>query len=145
MANQETNVRLEKDMMRPFIEKEGKQVADMLAEARLKYGARYNKRNGYEMMYIKFGDPRYTPDKFYDEYVLIIAKKSQLPSSVRQTVEQIMSRAANACFSEQLRKAAKEQQAAEEKAKAAEEKTKAAKAEPKPNRTRKTTKKEGKK
>lgn len=92
-----------KEMLRPFIEKEGKRIADTLSEARIKYGARYNKRNAYEQLYNKFGNPRYEPDKFYDEYVLILAKQSQLPASIRYTVRDIVLCAAKECIDAAIR------------------------------------------
>ena len=65
----------------------------MLQEARTKYGHRYNKRNEYEMLYQKFGDPAVNPELFFSEFLLILAKESKLPASVRYTVKKVVDRA----------------------------------------------------
>lgn len=90
MAQEETKVKVTYDDLKPFIVKVGKDIEKMLLEAKVKYGYRYNERNRYEMMYQKFGRPELDPNKFYDEYGLILQKKSDLPASVRYTVAEIM-------------------------------------------------------
>lgn len=112
---QDNSLTLNKEMLRPFIEKEGKRIAETLSQARIKYGARYNKRNAYEQLYSKFGNPRYTPDKFYDEYVRILAKQSQLPASIRYTVRDIVLCAAKECIDAAIR--AEQEKAAKPEAK----------------------------
>jgi len=90
MAQEETNVKVTYDDLKPFIVEVGKKIHAMLVEARIKHGERYNNKNRYEEMYKRFGNPQRDPERFYDEYVLIMRKKSELPASVRYTVESIM-------------------------------------------------------
>lgn len=90
MAQEETKVKVTYDDLRPFIVEVGKQIHNMLVEAQKKYGNRYNNKNRYEVMYKRFGDPIQDPERFYDEYGLILQKKSELPAIVRYTVESIM-------------------------------------------------------
>lgn len=78
-----------KDEMLPFFVEAGKEIKRVLNAARLKYKERYNRRNEYELMLQKFGDPEKNPENYYDEYLLIMAKKSQLPASVRNTVDEV--------------------------------------------------------
>lgn len=90
MAQEETKVKVTYDDLKPFIVEVGKEINKMLVEAQIKYGNRYNNKNRYEVMYKRFGDPRKDPERFYDEYGLILQKKSELPAIVRYTVESIM-------------------------------------------------------
>lgn len=90
MAQEETKVKVTYDDLKPFIVEVGKKIHDMLFEAQIKHGNRYNNKNRYEEMCKRFGDPRKDPKRFYDEYVLILRKKSDLPASVRYTIEAIM-------------------------------------------------------
>lgn len=115
----------------PYIEKEGKRLADMLSKARMELGARYNPKNSIEQMYAKFGNPKFEPEKFFDEYMLIIDKKSQLPASIRYTVRDVCLNAHRQCALDML----KAQQQAEAKTPRAEENKPA-------KRTTKTTKKQ---
>lgn len=78
-----------KEEMLPFFVEAGKEIHRVLGAARRKYKERYNRRNEYELMLQKFGDPEKNPEKYYDEYLLIMAKKSQLPASVRKTVDEV--------------------------------------------------------
>lgn len=90
MAQEETKIKVTYDDLRPFIVEVGKEIHNMLVEAQKKYGNRYNNKNRYEVMYKRFGDPIQDPERFYDEYGLILQKKSELPAIVRYTVESIM-------------------------------------------------------
>ena len=90
MAQEETKVKVTYDDLKPFIVEVGKEIHNMLVEAKKKYGNRYNNKNRYEVMYKRFGDPLQDPERFYDEYGLILQKKSELPAIVRYTVESIM-------------------------------------------------------
>lgn len=130
MANK-SKVTVTKANLVPYIEKEGKRLADMLSNARMKLGARYNPKNSIEQMYAKFGNPKFEPEKFFDEYMLIIDKKSQLPASIRYTVRDVCLNAHLQCAQDML----KAQQQAEAKTPMAEEKKPAKK-------TTKTTKKQ---
>ena len=108
MAEEANRPQFTKEDLRPFIRNVGNEIDKMLKEAREEYGARYNKKNQYEELYRRFGDPKKDPDKFYDEYLLIMAKKSQLPASVRTVVDSILSRAGYAYLTDFYRKQAKE-------------------------------------
>ncbi len=112
MAQEETKVKVTYDDLKPFIVEVGKKIHNMLVEAQKKHGNRYNNKNRYEELYKRFGDPRKDPERFYDEYGLILQKKSELPASVRYTVESIMQTAFNWLSSALTMK---EQEAHEEK------------------------------
>lgn len=73
----------------PYIVKAGEDLDDQLSIARQKYGNRYNRKNKYEQMYSKFGIPEDHPEQFYNEYVLITQKKSNLPASLREPVKEV--------------------------------------------------------
>lgn len=108
MAEEANRPQFTKEDLRPFIRNVGKEIDKMLKEARMKYGNRYNKKNQYEELYRRFGDPQKDPDKFYDEYALIVKKQSTLPSAVRTVVDSICSRAGYAYWTDFYRKQAKE-------------------------------------
>lgn len=84
-------MQMTKDELCPFIEAQGKELQRMILNARMKFGKRYNYRNQYQLMIDKFGNPEKNPEKYYDEYRLILQKKSKLPASVRYTVDEIQS------------------------------------------------------
>ena len=92
-------------------------IPERAEEARKKYGDRYNRKNHFEVMYERFGNPRYRPDaeKFAKEYLLILQKKSSLSASVRYPVRDICQAAMNQCYHDKLVALYKKQQ--EEKAK----------------------------
>lgn len=90
MAQEETKVKVTYDDVKLFIVEVGKKIHNMLVEEKIKHGNRYNNKNRYEELYKRFGDPRNDPKRFYDEYGLILQKKSDLPASVRYTIESIM-------------------------------------------------------
>ena len=83
-------MQMTKDELCPFIEAQGKELKRMIHNARMKFGNRYNDRNQYQLMIDKFGNPEKNPEKYYDEYRLILQKKSKLPASVRYTVDEFM-------------------------------------------------------
>jgi len=115
MAEEENRPQFTKDDLRPYIRNVGKEIDKMLADARKEYGARYNKKNQYEELYRRFGDPQINPDKFYDEYKLILNKQSTLPAAVRNVVDSIGNRACYAYWADYYRKKAKENLEKEEK------------------------------
>lgn len=101
-----------KEGLIPFIEEQGKQLHDMIQNARKELGGRYNTRNEFEMLYQKFGDPRFRADMFYDEYILIVKKVSKTPASVRNTIRKICDNAVQRywiAYIEQENKKKKEQ------------------------------------
>ena len=108
MAEEANRPQFTKEDLRPFIRNVGKEIDKMLKEARMKYGNRYNKKNQYEELYRRFGDPQKNPDKFYDEYKLILAKQSTLPAAVRNTVDSIGNRAGYAYMVDFYQKQSKE-------------------------------------
>ena len=87
-----------KEGLIPFIEEQGKQLHKMIEKAREELGGRYNRRNEYEMLYEKFGDPRFRAGMFYDEYILIVKKVSKTPASVRNTIRKICDNAVQRYF-----------------------------------------------
>ena len=115
MAEQSNKPQFTKEELRPFIRKVGKEIDKMLADARREYGHRYNKKNQYEELYRRFGDPQKDPDKFYDEYKLILAKQSTLPAAVRNTVDSICNRAGYAYMVDFYQKQSKQNLKKEEK------------------------------
>ena len=105
------------DEMVPYIMKQGEELHKHVQEARKKYGDRYNRKNHFEVMYERFGNPRYRPDaeKFAKEYLLILQKKSSLPASVRYPVRDICEAAMNQCYHDKLVALYKKQQEEKEK------------------------------
>lgn len=83
-------MQMTKDELCPFIEAQGKELKRMIHNARMKFRERYNYRNQYQLMIDKFGNPEKNTEKYYDEYRLILQKKSKLPASVRYTVDEFM-------------------------------------------------------
>ena len=98
--------------MVPYIMKQGEELHKHVQEARNKYGDRYNRKNHFEVMYERFGNPRYRPDaeKFAKEYLLILQKKSSLSASVRYPVRDICEAAMNQCYHDKLVALYKKQQ-----------------------------------
>lgn len=86
--NTQTEISL--DQLRLLIVEEGKKLHKMLTRKREELGGRYNKKNEFELLYQKFGDPRVNPDIFYREYGMILQKKSKVPASIRYTIKKIM-------------------------------------------------------
>lgn len=108
IAEEANRPQFTKEDLRPFIRNVGNEIDKMLADARREYGNRYNKKNKYEELYRRFCDPQKDPDKFYDEYALIVKKQSTLPAAVRTVVDTICSRACYAYLTDFYRKQAKE-------------------------------------
>lgn len=106
-----------KEGLIPFIEEQGKQLHKMIEKAREELGGRYNHRNEYEMLYDKFGDPRFRAGMFYDEYILIVKKESKVPASIRYTIRRICDNAVQRYFvaymQQEDRKKKEEEKAAE--------------------------------
>lgn len=78
-----------KEGLCPFIAEQGKELRKMISKAREELGGRYNRRNEYEMLYDKFGDPQWQYESFYDEYIRILKKESKVPASIRYTIRKI--------------------------------------------------------
>ena len=108
MAEEANRPQFTKENLRPYIRQVGKEIDKMIADAREQYGARYNQKNKYEELYRRFGDPQKDPDKFFDEYTLILNKQSTLPAAVRNVVDTIGNRAGFAFLSDFYRKQAQE-------------------------------------
>ena len=101
-----------KEELIPYIKTQGIKLAEKLMDARKKFGDRYNKNNKAEKMISRFGDPRTCPERFADEYFLLMAKTSQLPASIRDIVREVCDAAYVNCFYDKLRKV-REQEAAQ--------------------------------
>lgn len=95
----------------PYIKNQGIQLAEKLTDARIKFGHRYNKKNKAEEMILRFGDPRVCPERFADEYFLLMAKTSQLPASIRDIVREVCEAAYVNCFYDKLRKVRENEEA----------------------------------
>ena len=68
------------------IEHSVKEMHRMLAEARKKYGARYNEKNEYAVCLRRYNLDDY--EATLKEYDLIMAKQSKLPASIRNVIRQ---------------------------------------------------------
>ena len=88
-------VSIKKEDLLPYIKNAWNEMQAFLREQRKHYGARYNSRNNFELVEEKFGNAFVEPEKYADEYILIQAKQSKLPASVRMVVQQIGARAIN--------------------------------------------------
>ena len=88
-------VSIKKEDLLPYIKNAWNEMQAFLRDQRKHYGARYNSRNNYELVEEKFGNAFVEPEKYADEYILIQAKQSKLPASVRMVVQQIGARAIN--------------------------------------------------
>lgn len=106
-----------KKQLVPHIKKTWKGLLLYLADQRRKYGARYNKKNPYEMFTRRFCDPIKEPEKFYDEYFLCLHKVSNQPVSVRTVIEDIGRQAVNSCLWQKEKQRIKRQQKKAEKPK----------------------------
>ena len=91
----EETVSIKKEDLLPYIKKAWNEMQAFLRDQRKHYGARYNSRNNFELVEEKFGNAFVEPEKYADEYILIQAKQSKLPASVRMVVQQIGARAIN--------------------------------------------------
>ena len=88
-------ITIKKEELLPYIKKAWREMQAFLHDQRQKFGARYNYRNNFELVDEKFGNAFIDPGKYADEYLLIQAKQSKLPASVRMVVQQIGARAIN--------------------------------------------------
>lgn len=88
-------VSIKKEDLLPYIKNAWNEMQAFLRDQRKHYGARYNSRNNFELVEEKFGNAFVEPEKYADEYILIQAKQSKLPASVRMVVQQIGARAIN--------------------------------------------------
>ena len=120
-TKEQPTLNISKDDLIPYIKKQGEELVKEIRKDKEKYGSRYNTKNKFEIMYDKFGDPRWQPDaeKFATEYFLILQKKSSLPASVRYPVRDICEAAMNQCYHDKLVALYKKQQE-EQKAKESE-------------------------
>lgn len=98
----ENELTIKKEDLVPYIQKQGEEINKMLQKARDEYGHRYNTKNRFEELYRRFQDPRWNPEPFADEFLLIIQKKSQLPAAVRYVVRDICEAAYRQCLSDKL-------------------------------------------
>lgn len=94
-----------------YIKNQGIQLAEKLTDARKKFGDRYNSKNKAEEMIRRFGDPKTCPERFADEYFLLMAKTSQLPASIRDIVREVCEAAYVNCFYDKLRKVRENEEA----------------------------------
>lgn len=101
-----------KEELIPYIKNQGIKLAEKMMDARKKFGNSYNNKNKAEEMIRRFGDPRICPQKFAEEYFLLMAKTSQLPASIRDIVKDVCEAAYVNCFYDKLRKV-REQEAAQ--------------------------------
>lgn len=99
----------------PYIERVGKDLEKKVSAAKAELGDRYDHKNRIEEMYRKFGDPARVPEKFAEEFILIVKKKSTLPAAVRNPVTDVCNAALNQLFFDKLKEMAEEKKK-EEKA-----------------------------
>ena len=103
------DIRVTRDEMIPYIKKVWAGIQDEISAARKKLQGRFNERNVYTLASQKFCNPSYFPEKWADEYLLIIAKKSQQPSSIRKIITLVGNRASMMCAIDKQNKLEKEQ------------------------------------
>lgn len=88
--------------MLPYIKQQWQELQKFLREKRNQLGNKYNWNNNYEKIVSRFGDAGKEPEKFYNEFLLIIEKKSNLPVSVREPITAIVGRAQHFLFAKKL-------------------------------------------
>ena len=93
---------VKKDELIPFIVEEGKNIAKHISDAKQRLGDMYNHKNRFEELYAKFGNPETDPQKFADEYLLILEKKSKVAASLRYAIRDICFFAYSKCLSAKL-------------------------------------------
>lgn len=103
MEEKSGTIELTKEEMLPYIVKSWDELQDFLRKKRAELGNNYNRRNNYELITDRFGNAKDKPELFYDEYVLIIQKKSKRPASVREVIAVVVGKAQQALFSEKLK------------------------------------------
>lgn len=97
-------VQLSKETFVPFIKRAGVILVNMLTEAKKKHKDTYRWHNVYERTITELGSPDKVPDKYFDEYMLINEKKSELPAAIRNAVKDICGNALSIYFDEQKKK-----------------------------------------
>jgi hypothetical protein len=88
--------------MLPYIKQQWEELQQFLSDKRKQLGKLYNWNNNYEKIRSRFGDAGKQPEKFYDEFLLIIEKKSKFPVSVREPITAIVGRAQHFLFAKKL-------------------------------------------
>ena len=107
MEEKANRIELTKEEMLPYIKKSWNEMQGFLRKKRKELGNRYNHRNNYELINERFGNAHDKPELFYDEYLLILEKKSNRPASVREVIAAIVGKAQQELFNiklEQIRK-----------------------------------------
>lgn len=103
MEEKANRIELTKEEMLPYIVKSWDELQDFLRKKRRELGNNYNRRNNYELITDRFGSARTKPELYYDEYMLILEKKSKRPASVREVIAVVVGKAQQALFSEKLK------------------------------------------
>ena len=88
----------------PYIMRQGRALSEEVEKAKKALGVRYNEKNNVENMYRRFGDPCLVPEAFAREYLLILARQSTLPASVRYIVRDVCAAAYRQCYLDIVRK-----------------------------------------
>jgi len=83
---QQQQISIPREYVLEGIEHSVKEMHRMLAEARKKYGARYNEKNEYAVCLRRYNLDDY--EATLKEYDLIMAKQSKLPASIRNVIRQ---------------------------------------------------------
>ena len=83
---QQQQISIPREYVLEGIEHSVKKMHRMLAEARKKYGARYNEKNEYAVCLRRYNLDDY--EATLKEYDLIMAKQSKLPASIRNVIRQ---------------------------------------------------------
>jgi len=102
MEEQAERIVLTKEEMLPYIKRSWTELQRFLGKKRRELGNNYNRRNNYELIASRFGNAREKPELYYDEYLLILEKKSKLPVSMREPIAAIVGKAQQALFSDKL-------------------------------------------
>ena len=83
---QQQQISIPREYVLEGIKQSVKEMHRMLAEARKKYGARYNEKNEYAVCLRRYNLDDY--EATLKEYDLIMAKQSKLPASIRNVIRQ---------------------------------------------------------
>ena len=93
MEEKEQHYNVGRDELIPYIKQAYQELLDWLRVQRKRLGGRYNWSNDYETIHRKFCSGQVYPDKWADEFLLIVDKSSKRPSSQRAIIKKVGLRA----------------------------------------------------
>lgn len=93
LTPERSNYHITRDDLVPYIKKAYQEMLDWLRVQHNKLGGRYDWTNDYETIGRKFCRGSEYPDKWAEEFLLIVNKSSKLPSSQRTVIQKVGIRA----------------------------------------------------